>query len=221
MPKSVLAIEALTDFGDTSALLISLTSNDKTYRELGEMMDDLRDRLRTVESVGAMNVVGKHKEQIAVYVDNDKLTHYGIKASTLATTLFTQGFNTTGGQLKGEWYNTPIYVDRTVNSVADVADMVVLSLPDGGIVRLRDIAKVVREYPEASSFITNNGTKSLLLSVEMKGGNNVVEMGRKVQVYLDEFEKTLPHGVSLFKKSYREQVIDKAAAQNEHVAATC
>lgn len=210
MPKSVLAVEALTDFGDTSALLISLSSKDKTYRELGDMMDDLRDKLRTVESVGTMNVVGKQKEQIAVYVDNDKLTHYGIKANTLAMTLFSQGFNTAGGELKGDWYNAPIYVERSVNSVEDVADMVVLSLPEGGIVRLRDIAKVVREYPEPTSFITNNGTKSLLLSVEMKEGNNVVELGRQVQVQLDEFEKTLPEGVELFKITDQPTVVSSS-----------
>lgn len=210
MPKSVLAVEALTDFGDTSALLISLSSKDKTYRELGDMMDDLRNKLRTVESVGTMNVVGKQKEQIAVYIDNDKLTHYGIKANTLAMTLFSQGFNTAGGELKGEWYNAPIYVDRSVNSVEDVADMVVMSLPEGGIVRLRDIAKIVREYPAPTSFITNNGTKSLLLSVEMKEGNNVVELGRQVQVQLDEFEKTLPDGVELFKITDQPTVVNSS-----------
>lgn len=210
MPKSVLAVEALTDFGDTSALLISLSSEDKTYRELGNMVDNLRDRLRAVESVGTMNIVGKQNEQIAVYVDNDKLSHYGIKANTLAMTLFSQGFNTTGGELKGEWYNTPIYIDRPVNSVEDIADMVVMSLPDGAIVRLRDIARVVREYPEPASFITNNGVKSILLSVEMKKGNNVVEMGRQVQMQLDEFEKTLPDGVSLFKITDQPTVVNNS-----------
>lgn len=207
MPKSVLAVEALTDFGDTSALLIALSSNDKTYRELGDMADDLRDRLRTVESVGRLNIIGKQKEQIAVYIDNDKLAHYGIKGNTLALTLFNQGFNTTGGELKGEWYTSPIYVERPVNSEQDVAEMVVMALPDGGVVRLGDIARVVREYPEPSSFITNNGTKALLLSVEMKAGNNVVEMGRDVQVKLDEFEKTLPADVELFKITDQPTVV--------------
>lgn len=212
MPRSVLAIEALTDFGDTSALLISLSSEDKTYRELGDMIDNLRDRLRVVPSVGTMNVVGKQKEQIAVYIDNDKLTHYGIKAPALALTLFNQGFNTTGGELKGEFYTSPIYVERPVNSLEDVADMVVLSLPEGGVVRLRDIARVVREYPDPSSFITNNGEKSLLLSVEMKEGNNIVEMGRKVQVILDEFEQTLPGSVKLFKITDQPTVVSSSVS---------
>ncbi len=210
MPRSVLALEALTDFGDTSALLISLSSDDKTYRELGDMADDLRSRLRTVESVGDISIVGKQKEQIAVYVDNDKLAHYGIKANMLALKLFNQGFNTTGGQLKGEWYTTPIYVERPVNSVRDVENMVVLSTPGGDVVRLGDVARVVREYPEPESYITNNGTKAVLLSVSMKDGNNIVEMGNQVQVKLDEFSKTLPSDVEMFKITDQPTVVDSS-----------
>lgn len=171
MPKGVVAIEALTDFGDTSSILVSLSSRDKTYRELGTYMDNMRDALRPIASVGSMEVYGKQKEQIAVYVDNEKLVHYGIKSNLLALTLFNQGFNTTGGELKGPDYTTPIYVNRPVNSVADVADMIVMSTPEGSVVRLGDIARVVREYPDPDSYITNNGVKALLLSVSMKDGD--------------------------------------------------
>lgn len=210
MPKSVLALEALTDFGDTSALLISLSSDDKTYRELGDMADELRRLLRQVESVGDISIVGKQKEQIAVYVDNAKLTHYGIKSDMLALQLFNQGFNTTGGELKGEWYTAPIYVERPVNSVQDVADMVVFSTPGGNVVRLGDVARVVREYPEPSSYITNNGAKAVLLSVSMKDGNNIVEMGQKVQLKLDEFQKTLPSDVEMFKITDQPTVVNSS-----------
>ncbi len=210
LPKSVLAVETLTDFGDTSALLISISSVDKTYRELGEMVDDLRDRLRTVESVGTMSVVGKQNEQISIIVDNDKLAHYGIKASLLAANLAGQGFNTTGGELKGERYTAPIYVERPVDSERDVADMVVLSTPDGSVVRVSDIAEVRREYPDPSSFITYNGTKSVLLSVAMKDGNNIVKMGKDVQRVLDEFERSLPKDVKIEKITDQPTVVSSS-----------
>ncbi len=212
MPKSVLAVEAITDFGDTSALLISLSSEDKTYRELGQMLDDLRDRLRAVPSVGAMSEYGKQKEQIAVYVDNDKLAHYGIKANILALNLFNQGFNTTGGSLKGQYYTAPIYMERPVNSVADIEQLVVFSLPTGQVVRLGDVARVVKEYPEPESYITNNGVKTVLLSVSMKDGNNIVEMGREVQKVLDDYETTLPSDVQLFKITDQPTVVSSSVS---------
>ena len=46
LPSGVLALMVQDDFGDTSALLITMESKDKTYRELNDYMDDLKDRLR-------------------------------------------------------------------------------------------------------------------------------------------------------------------------------
>lgn len=210
LPKNVLAVEALTDFGDTSSLLIAISSDDKTYRELGDITDSLRDMLRTVPSVGQMSEYGKQNEQIAVYVDNDRLTHYGIKSNMLAATLIAQGFNTTAGSLKSGSYTAPIYVSRPVNSVYDVENMIVMSTPEGQIIRVKDIAKVVKEYPEPDSYITNNGSKSLLLSVSMKDGNNIVEMGRQVQEKLDLFQSTLPPGVDVFKITDQPTVVNSS-----------
>ena len=82
LPPGVLAVETLSNFGDTSALLITMQSDDKTYRELGDYMDRLKDRLRTVESVGTMSVTGKQTEQIAVYLNPEKLKHYALSETT-------------------------------------------------------------------------------------------------------------------------------------------
>ena len=101
-----------------------------------------------------MSDYGKQKEQVAIYVDNERLTHYGIKANMLAATMLAQGFGTTGGEIKGDSYTSPIYVSRPVNSMRDVENMIVFSTPSGSIVRVKDIARVVKEYPEPSSYIT-------------------------------------------------------------------
>lgn len=210
LPKNVLAVEALTDFGDTSSLLIAISSDDKTYRELGDITDNLRDLLRSVPSVGNMSDYGKQKEQVSVYVDNERLQHYGIKSNMLAATMLAQGFSTTGGELKGDNYTSPIYVSRPVDSARDVENMIVFSTPSGSVVRVKDIARVEKEYPDPTSYITNNGAKSLLLSVSMKDGNNIVEMGKEVQAKLDEFQSTLPADVNVFKITDQPTVVNSS-----------
>ena len=70
LPKGVLAVRVIDDFGDTSALLIAMESSDKTYKELDGYMKALEDRLYTIESVGRLNVIGKMNEQISIYLDN-------------------------------------------------------------------------------------------------------------------------------------------------------
>lgn len=210
LPPGVLAVETLSNFGDTSALLITMQSEDKTYRELGDYMDRLQERLRTVESVGTMSVSGKQKEEIAVYLNPEKLKHYALSETTIGATLLAQGFQTTGGALRNGVYNKPIIVSRAATGVADVADMIVLSTPSGQVVRLGDIAEVRREYPEAESYITNNGLKCILLSVQMKEGYNIVEMGKLVDAQIEQFRKELPESVTLFKITDQPVVVNSS-----------
>ena len=62
LPSGVLALQVQDDFGDASSLLITMESNEKTYRELNDYMDDLKERLRDIESVGRLNVYGRQHE---------------------------------------------------------------------------------------------------------------------------------------------------------------
>ena len=50
LPSGVLALLSNNDFGDTSALLITIESSDhKSYRELENYMNELESRLRRIE----------------------------------------------------------------------------------------------------------------------------------------------------------------------------
>ncbi|MCH5232095.1 MAG: efflux RND transporter permease subunit [Muribaculaceae bacterium] len=210
LPAGVLGVETISNFGATSSLLITIQSNDKTYRELGEYMDDLKETIRDVESVGSMTVYGEQKEQIAIYLDPQKLQHYAVREETLGATLLAQGFKTTGGSIRQEYYTSPIYVDRVIENIEDISQMIVMSSPDGSIVRLGDVAEIRREYPEPESYITNNFEKCILLSVGIKDGYNVVEMGREVEKQIDKFKKTLPSSVTLFNITDQPVVVNSS-----------
>lgn len=210
LPTGVLAVETMSNFGATSALLITMQSNEKTYRELGEYMDRLRDMLRPIKSVGEMSVYGKQNEQISVIFDPQKLQHYALSEKTVGATLLAQGFQTTGGALRSGDYTIPIYVARAVTSIRDVADMVVLSTPTGDIVRLSDIAEIKKEYPEPESYITNNFEKCILLSIQMKDGYNIVEMGKVVEEQLEKFKAELPESVTMFNITDQPVVVNSS-----------
>ena len=216
LPRGVLAVQVMDDFGDTSALLITMESNDKTYRELNTYMDGLKDRLRRIESVGRLNTFGMQQEQISIYLDNERLSHYGISDQSLAMTLFTKGFTTTAGRVKTTEYTSPVYVGKSLNTLRDVQEMIVFSDPTGNNIRLKDVARVVKEYPVQESYITNNSKKCLLLSVEMKKGKNIVQMGEEVKSVLDSYEKTLPQDVQLFKITDQSKVVDDSVTTFLH-----
>lgn len=208
LPSNVLAVQVLDDFGDTSALLITMESTDKTYRELKTYMDELQDKLRTIKSVGRMSVYGMQKEQISVILDHEKLSQYALNDQVVAAKLFTKGFATTGGRIKNDSYTQPIYVLKSLNTVYDVQQMIVYTDPAGRNIRLKDIAEVKKEYAPFDSYITNNGKKCVLLSVEMKKGQNIVKMGEEVNEVLNDYSKLLPSDVNIFRITDQSVVVD-------------
>lgn len=207
LPSNVLAIQVMDDFGDTSALLITMESKDKTYRELHGYMDELKDRLRRIKSVGRLTVSGERKEQISVYLDPARLSQYGLNEQTLAATLFTKGFVTSGGRIQTPNYVLPVHVEQSFNTLYDVEQQIVYNDPSGNNVRLKDVARVVKEYPHADSYITNNGTKCILLSVEMKKGQNIVQMGEEVDRVLTAFKSELPSEVNMYRITDQARVV--------------
>lgn len=216
LPGNVLALVVQDDFGDTSALLITMESEDKTYRELDDYMDLLQGRLRRINSVGRMTVNGMQNEQISVYLDHDRLSKYGLNEQTLALGMMQKGFTTSGGRVKDGSMVEPIYVSRSLNTVRDVQEQIVYTDPQGNTVRLKDVARVVREYPDPDSYITNNGRKCLLLSVEMKKGQNIVAMGDEINKVLDEFQQELPTDVSIFRITDQPKVVGDSVSNFLH-----
>lgn len=208
LPRGVLAIQVKDDFGDTSAELVALQSKNKTYRELNDYMKILQDSLRLIPSVGKMSIVGMQKEQIAVYINSDRLSQYGVTYASVVQVLAGKGFVTTGGRIKTPDYKSPIYVDRSLNNLFEVENAIVFADPAGNVVRLKDIATVKREYPEMKEYVTVNGIKSLLLSVEIKQGKNVSEMGTAVNEKIAHVMAELPRDVKMFKITDQKQVVD-------------
>ena len=216
LPQNVMAVVVQDDFGDTSSLLITMESEEKTYRELNDYMDKLQDRLRSIYSVGRMTVSGLQQEQISVVLDNDRLAKYGLSDQVVAATLFQKGFTTTGGRIKTPVYTMPIHVGKSLNNVYDIEQQIVYSSPTGVNVRLKDIATVKREYPDAESRITNNGKKCILLSVEMKKGQNIVKMGEAIDEQMAEFQKTLPKDVSIYRITDQSKVVNDSVLNFLH-----
>lgn len=220
LPRNVLAIVTMDDFGDSSALLITMESEDKTYRELNDYMDELTSRLRKIESVGRLVVNGEKREQISVVLDNNRLAHYGLNDKLIAMNLLQKGFHTTGGTLKLNGVNMPIYVSHSINSLKDVQEQIVWSDTNGNVLRLKDIAEVKKEYPISDSSISNTITKAnggtgkskkcILLSLEMKPGNNIVAMGREVDKVLEEYQQTVPSDVNFYRITDQSELVKES-----------
>ena len=210
LPQGVLALIANDDFGDTSAMLITLESKTKTYRELHEYMNTLKDNLRTIPELANLRVSGEQGEEIGVYIDRDKLSDYGINSATLLANLSAQGMTMVSGKVDDGQTTRPIHLRSQMNTENDVANRIVYSDPRGNVIRLRDIATIKREYPHADKYVKNNGQKCIVLSVEMNEGSNIVQFGNKVKDILGQFEASLPQDVSIYTITDQSEVVNSS-----------
>ena len=209
LPSGVLAIVVNDDFGNTSALLIAIESDQRSYRELKEYSDELSDRLRRIPSVANVKLFGEQKEQISLYVDRQRLQAYGVGQQRLFSSLQAQGVTTMSGSIDDDDQHIPIHVEALENSEEEIANQIIISDPvTGKVARVRDVARVVREYEPMSSRIEQDGHPCVLLSMEMNPGNNVLQYGREVDKVLNDFrENELPEDVKVTRIADKPKVV--------------
>jgi multidrug efflux pump subunit AcrB len=209
LPSGVLAIVVNDDFGNTSALLIAIESDQRSYRELKQYSDDLSDRLSRIPSVANVKLFGEQKEQISLYIDRQRLQAYGIGQQMLFSRLQAQGITTMSGSISDDDQQIPIHIETAEHSEEEIANQIIFSDPvSGKVARVRDIARVVREYEPMSSRIEQNGHPCVLLSMEMTPGNNVMQYGEEVDRVLDEFRQNeLPADVNVTRIADKPKVV--------------
>ena len=197
LPPGVLALVVIDDFASVSSSLIAMESEDKSYSELKALADELCDRLRQIPELAAVTVYGSLDEEIAVTVDMEKLSSYGISPSSLMLGYQSSSLQVPSGSFNTSYASSPIHIESPVSSEREIAERIVWSDPSGGIVRLKDIAKVERRYKDPSSFVNYNGNSCLIISVEMRPDNDIVAFGKKLDKVIDEYEQELPDSVTM------------------------
>ncbi|MBK9389280.1 MAG: efflux RND transporter permease subunit [Bacteroidetes bacterium] len=208
LPSGVLALLAQDDFGDVSALLIAIESRSRSYSELKDYADELIHSLRRIESVSNLRLYGVKKEQLTVSADRKKLSSYGISEKLIISEVFGQSM-APGGSIKNDDVLVPVHFNPTYTNVKEIEDQIIFSDPQGNMIRVKDIAKVEREYPDEGSFITYNGNQCLVLSVEMREGFNIVKFGKDVGNIISEYsEKELPEDVTVNRITDQSEVVN-------------
>lgn len=208
LSSGVVALVVQDDFGDSSALLITVESDLRSYRELQGYSDELADRLRRIPSVSNVRQYGEVKEQLTLNVDRERLAAYGIGQTTIMQAISAQGLTTLSGGVNTPQQNFSIHLSSTDNSEQEIADRIIYVSPDGKVVRIRDIATITREYDTSDSYIESNGKRCVLLSLEMTEGNNIVRYGEDVEKVLTDFKETyLPEDVTMRRITDQPEVV--------------
>ena len=216
LPTGVLALIANSDFGDTSALLITLSSDSKSYKDLEEQLKKLEAECRKILATSKIKHFGLQKEKIYINVKPELLNEYNIKSISLLGQYLPNGMVNYAGTLKDGKYNLAVHLPSSFESEKDLADQIVYSDPNGNVVRLKNIATIERRYEEPDSYIRQGGKKTILLSLEMQPGNNIVEYGAEVDKVIENFKKHTSNEIEVAKISELPKYVDESVSNFMH-----
>lgn len=215
--KPDLPAEALTpmvndEFGDVFGIVIALTGDGFSYRELKDTADDLRDQLLKVEDVGKVELWGTQAERVFVEFSNSRMAAAGVSPFALAQIIDHQNTIQPSGSAK---VGPERIVIEPTGEFKDVEDIYLLSMRAQGeksSVRLADVATIKRDYVDPPTTMTRyNGERCIYLAVSMADGGKITDLGGRVVKRLDELKSTLYHGLDteilVFQPDYVETAI--------------
>lgn len=206
MPAGVLQTAVVDDFGNTSSLLIAVESDQRSPRELEEYARQMCSRLRTIPKMGKLRIMGQQTEEIAITIDPERLSMYGINPSMFEAQIALQGLRTLGGENAA---NGALQVVIPYQSEYEIQEQIIWSDPaTGATIRLKDIATVERRYQKPKQYVEFDGGACLILNMEMVPGNNIVAFGAEVDKRLAEAAALLPPDIRFHRITDQPKVVN-------------
>lgn len=208
LPAGVLQTLVIDDFGNTSSLLIAVESDQRSPRELEEYAQKICSKLRTIPEMGKLRIMGQQTEEIAITIDVERLSAYGIHPSVLQAQMALQGLRTVGG---GNSSFGALQVVIPYRSEYEIQEQIIWSDPSSGaVIRLKDIATVERRYQKPDRYVEYNEASCLILNMEMVPGNNIVAFGAEVDRQLAEAAALLPPDIRFHRITDQPKVVNQS-----------
>ncbi len=206
MPAGVLQTVLIDDFGNTSSLLIAIESDERSPRELEEYANRICSHLRTIPEMGKLRIMGQQTEEIAITIDAENLSKYGINPTALQAQFALQGLRTIGGENDAQG---PLQVVIPYQSEYEMQEQIVWSdALTGAVIRLKDIATISRRYQAPKQYVEYNGKACLILNMEMVPGNNIAAFGQEVDRQLAKGAALLPPDIHFHRITDQPKVVD-------------
>ena len=185
-------------------MLVSLNSPNGTYdaRFLANYAYiNLNDQLTRVPGIGSVQVFGSGQYAMRLWVKPDQLAKLGITVPEIVTAIQTQNTVNPAGQVgsepapPGQEYTYSVRARGRRTSPEEFGQIVVRETPDGGIVRVKDVARVELGSQDYANIGRFNGKPSAVVAVYQLPGSNAVQAAEGVNKLMSEAKRRFPQDV--------------------------
>ena len=203
LPAEVTRIGVTTQKRQTSMLVVfSLYDETDTYTDAfieNYAKINLIPQVQRVQGVGDANVLGQDYS-MRIWLRPDVMAQYKLVPGDVSAALAEQNVEAAPGQFGERSDQTFQYTIRykgRLQQPEEFENIVIKSLPDGEVLRLKDIAEI--QLDRLGYNFTNrvDGHKSVTCIVYQMAGTNATQTISDIEALLDEASKTLPTGLKL------------------------
>jgi multidrug efflux pump subunit AcrB len=211
LPPGVQMPTVIDDFGDVYGVLLALTGEGYSYKEILDYVDYLRRELELIDGVSKVSVSGHQQEQVFIEISIKRMSALGISPKTIFNLLATQNVVSDAGATRiGDDY-IRIQPTGEFSDVSELGNLIINESGSSGLIYLRDVAEIKRGFVEVpSNIITFNGDLALNVGISFASGVNVVEVGKRVDRRLAELKYQQPIGIEISEIYSQPKEVDKS-----------
>ena len=181
---------------------ITLYSPDDTYDSnflTNYMKINIEPQISRIAGVGEVNIFSA-EYAMRIWLDPAKMSQYGLVPADIDNVLASQNIESPTGTLGAESMNTFQYVLKYRGRYEDVEDyenLVVRALPDGSVLRLKDVAAVELGAQNYAMISQTSGHPGANAMIAQTAGSNANDVIIEIDKTLDEIRAGLPPGMVL------------------------
>lgn len=192
---------------------ITLYSPDDSYDATfltNYMKINIEPQISRISGVGEVNIFSA-EYAMRIWLDPAKMSQYGLMPSDIDKVLADQNVESPTGTLGAESLNTFQYVLKYRGRYEDADEygaLVIKALPDGTILRLRDVAEIELGSVNYAMISETSGHPGANAMIAQTAGSNANEVIMEIDRTLDEVRSQLPEGMVLTDISSTKDFLD-------------
>jgi CzcA family heavy metal efflux pump len=214
MPPGILPPYVLKyDASSVPIVQVSLGGKGLSQTELYDLGQNfIRGQLATIKGAAVPLPYGGEQRSIMVDVDPVQLTANHLTASDLSVALNNQNLVTPSGTEK---MGDREYLVGTNSSLGTIAELNALPIRtvDGAVVQMKDVAWVHNGFQPQTSYVSENGQASALLTVIKSGASSTLTIVDQVKAALPRIKAGLPSALTL-TPIFDQSVLVRASIQD-------
>jgi multidrug efflux pump subunit AcrB len=191
---------------------LALVSETAPYSALDERAEALEDRLAALPGVREAQRWGVPERRVDVSLDLGRLAELRLPPSQVLQAIASESSDIPAGSVDAGGRRFNVRASGSYESLEQVARTVVRA-GDGQLVHVEDLADVRWGYADSTYRARYDGRRAAFVTITQQDGWNVAVVRDAVWETLDDFERTLPAGVTLERGFDQAQNVSRRLAR--------